>query len=135
MTGRSANLVLNFPSVIVLKKFHPAYREPAFTKDNVLLRDRYCCAYCGQKFPRNGLTYDHIIPRAQGGKTNWHNIVLACHKDNGVKGNRTPEQAGMPLLWRPWKPTAADLASVGERFRKDPMPPGWNDYLGGDSSV
>ena len=44
------------------------------------------------------LTLDHILPRAQGGESTPANLVTACVKCNQRKGNRTPEQARMPLL-------------------------------------
>jgi hypothetical protein len=34
--------------------------------------------------------------------------VASCAADNHRKADRTPEQAGMPLLWEPFEPTPAD---------------------------
>lgn len=79
-----------------------------FSKTNVLRRDYYRCAYCG----RTGRTIDHVLPRAQGGKTTWLNCVAACLKCNGDKADRTPEQAGMRLEIEPWVPTMEDLGMV-----------------------
>ena len=79
-----------------------------FSKANVLRRDHYRCAYCG----RTGRTIDHVLPRAQGGKTTWLNCVAACLKCNGDKADRTPEQAGMRLEIEPWVPTMEDLGLV-----------------------
>lgn len=79
-----------------------------FSKTNVLRRDHYRCAYCG----RTGRTIDHVLPRAQGGKTTWLNCVAACLKCNGDKADRTPEQAGMRLEIEPWVPTMEDLGLV-----------------------
>ncbi len=58
---------LRLPSVIALKEFIPAARKPAFTRFNVFLRDRFACQYCGSSLPVHDLTFDHVIPRAQGG--------------------------------------------------------------------
>jgi 5-methylcytosine-specific restriction endonuclease McrA len=44
------------------------------------------------------LTLDHILPRSRGGDTSPVNIVTACIKCNNRKGNRTPDEARMPLL-------------------------------------
>jgi len=75
-----------------------------FARKNIFVRDEYSCQYCGKKFEHAKLTYDHVIPRSQGGQTNWTNIVTACVSCNSRKGNRTPKEAGMPLLKIPAKP-------------------------------
>jgi len=59
------------------------------------------CRYCGEPFKSNTPTkfiIEHVIPVKQGGKTNKENCVLACQSCNTIKGNRTPEEAKMPLL-------------------------------------
>jgi hypothetical protein len=43
------------------------------------------------------LNLDHIVPRAQGGRTTWENVCCCCVQCNLRKGARTPEQAGMVL--------------------------------------
>jgi hypothetical protein len=70
------------------------------SKTAVLRRDNYTCAYCG----RTGTTIDHVLPRAQGGKSTWDNLVAACQPCNGFKADRTPEQAKMKLTWLPFVP-------------------------------
>lgn len=71
-----------------------------FSKANLMERDRYKCVYCNKK----ATTMDHIVPRCQGGKSEWTNCAAACRKHNSDKGGRTPEQAGMTLLWAPFTP-------------------------------
>ena len=85
-----------------------------YTKRNVLLRDGYRCAYCGLY----GDTIDHVLPRSQGGETSWENCVAACFDCNQQKAARTPEQAGMPLLFSPYKPSASSpwLASSQKSY-------------------
>lgn len=41
-------------------------------------RDQQLCMYCGQRFGREHLTRDHIMPRSRGGKDVWTNVVAAC---------------------------------------------------------
>ncbi|MFM7570545.1 MAG: HNH endonuclease, partial [Betaproteobacteria bacterium] len=41
----------------------------------------------------------------KGGRDTWTNLVSACKPCNLRKGNRTPEQAGMPLLYVPYVPS------------------------------
>ena len=45
-----------------------------------------------------------MLPRSQGGKTSWENVVCSCVPCNLRKGGRTPEQAGMALLKKPVRP-------------------------------
>lgn len=67
-------------------------------------RDNFICLYCGEQFPATLLTRDHILPRSRGGKDSWTNVATACTRCNRVKGARTPEEAGMPLLAVPFRP-------------------------------
>jgi len=68
-------------------------------------RDRCVCAYCGETFKENDLTREHIVPKAQGGKDTWMNLVTACGPCNRHKADRTPEQAGMQLIYVPYVPS------------------------------
>jgi 5-methylcytosine-specific restriction endonuclease McrA len=89
------------PSVIRLRHYvnvRRKRRETAMKRARIYIRDRYRCQYCGDHKSAADLTLDHILPRAQGGATSPQNLVSACIKCNQRKGNRTPEQARMPLL-------------------------------------
>ncbi|MCS6896026.1 MAG: HNH endonuclease [Bacteroidia bacterium] len=91
-----------FPSIIRLMRYVPVpYKHIPLTRQNIFRRDGFRCAYCGTS---HNLTIDHVIPRSQGGESSWENLVTACESCNRQKGNRTPQQAGMPLLIRPRKP-------------------------------
>lgn len=79
------------------------------TRRSILHRDRNRCGYCGDL----ANTIDHIFPRSRGGLDTWDNLISACFACNQRKRNRTPEEAGMPLLW----PTRwVDLGTV-QRLR------------------
>lgn len=67
-------------------------------------RDRHLCAYCGVRFHRLNLTRDHVMPVSRGGPDEWTNVVTACGTCNRHKDARTPEEAGMPLLYVPYQP-------------------------------
>lgn len=64
----------------------------------IYMRDKFRCQYCGDKKSASQLTLDHIFPRSRGGDNSPVNIVAACTPCNTRKGNRTPEEARMPLL-------------------------------------
>ncbi len=74
------------------------------TRREAFLRDRHRCQYCGKE--TRELTLDHVIPRYRGGQHAWENIVSACMACNRRKGNRTPAEAGMPLMSDPGPPPA-----------------------------
>lgn len=76
-------------------------RSTLCTKSAIKARDK-SCAYCGG----SAETVDHVIPRSRGGGLTWENAVAACLRCNHRKGNRTPAEAGMPLLFAPARPTA-----------------------------
>lgn len=76
-----------------------------YSRDALMVRDRGLCGYCGLP----GDTMDHILPKCHGGRGEWLNATVACRSCNEAKGGRTPEQAGMPLLRRPYEPTYLDI--------------------------
>lgn len=81
-------------------------RPAHWHRGGVYIRDRHRCAYCGKK----GTTLDHILPRSRGGMWEWTNIVSACPSCNWFKADRTPEEAGMRLVYAtPHVPTLAEL--------------------------
>ncbi len=75
-----------------------------FNRKNIFARDKNRCQYCGKVFPTSELSLDHIIPRTQGGKNDWKNIVCACTNCNKHKGGRRPAEAGMKLIREAVKP-------------------------------
>ena len=105
---RSVTFSMKMPSVV---RFVNAVRRRKqavrFSRQNIYIRDSGRCQYCGQHVEMHDSTYDHVVPRSQGGKTCWENIVIACGGNGGCnskKGNRTPAQAGMKLLKVPVRP-------------------------------
>ena len=78
-------------------------------------RDRHVCAYCGEQFGHDQLEAEHVRPHAQGGPYAWENLVSACHLCNQRKGCRTPEQAGMPLLYLPYRPSRFEYLILDNR--------------------
>jgi hypothetical protein len=91
------------------------YRTPSLNNDNLFLRDRNICAYCGKHFSADDLTRDHIIPKCQNGQDVWMNVASACVRCNQRKDGRTPEQAHMQLLYVPYAPTFAETLILSNR--------------------
>jgi hypothetical protein len=93
---------------------------PAFCKAKLFRRDRMTCAYCGHCFAERDLQCEHIVPQAHGGGWTWMNLVTACGACNGRKACRTPEEAGMPLLYLPYVPSRfEDFLLAGRHIRAD----------------
>jgi 5-methylcytosine-specific restriction endonuclease McrA len=84
-----------------------------YTRKNIHIRDHYMCQYCGS---RDNLTLDHVQPVSRGGKSHWENVVTACYRCNSKKGNKTPEEAGMPLMQPPRKPSMLMQIDWNELF-------------------
>lgn len=80
-------------------------QEPLLTNAKLFARDRRLCAYCGGRFLRRNLSREHILPVSRSGGNCWTNVVTACRACNTRKGCRTPEEAGMPLLYLPYVPS------------------------------
>lgn len=100
-----------WPKVLILVKYvrishEVLYRHPSVTRKGVLKRDRHRCAYCGE----HATTIDHVLPKSRGGEMSWLNLVAACTPCNGTKKNRTPDEAGMPLLIEPFVPSRLTLS-------------------------
>ncbi len=129
---RSPSFEMQLPSVISLKSYVKPARQPAFTRFNVFLRDRFECQYCGSTAD---LTFDHVIPRCRGGRTTWENVVTACSSCNLRKGGRLPEDCEMVPNLRPHQPSVAQLHSNGRLFPPNYLHESWHDYLYWDSEL
>lgn len=84
---------------------HALDPTPALTNTALFARDQHLCLYCGKHFSRQLLTRDHVMPISRGGRDLWENVVAACFQCNSRKGGRTPQQASMPLLAIPYRPS------------------------------
>jgi 5-methylcytosine-specific restriction endonuclease McrA len=126
---RTARHRVGVPEVVTLGRYD---RLPGaavcFSRRNVAKRDHHTCQYCGAQPGWEAISIDHVIPRAQGGPTNWTNCVASCLRCNAQKADRTPEQAGMTLRKHPTRPAWNPLLAVhGVRV------PSWSRFLGEDS--
>ena len=96
---------IRVPRVLVLSAYeHLPKGRVRFSRLNIYSRDADTCQYCGRKLHRSELNLDHVVPRSQGGKTSWENVVCSCVPCNLRKGGCTPEQAKMKLMKKPLRP-------------------------------
>lgn len=118
----SPSTTIAVPKVIALRNYAPISAMPKFCRRSILLRDKFRCQYCGQRFESQDLTFDHVIPRSAGGKTEWSNILSACIPCNKAKRDRLPNYSGrraqgdMRPLKAPRQPTTAELLRAGLEF-------------------
>ena len=127
---RSVTVTMKMPSIVrFVKMIRRSKKGVKFSRENVYARDFGKCQYCKCTVPRHKSTYDHVIPRSQGGKTRWENIVISCIDCNQKKSDRTPGQARMRLKLKPIKPKS--LPNQGRfaiTYRKG-MPESWKQFL------
>jgi 5-methylcytosine-specific restriction endonuclease McrA len=91
-----------------------------------LARDNYTCQYCGHV--SRDLTVDHVVPRSMGGGDTWENLVACCRRCNLIKGDRTPQQAGMKLARKPRRPNFVPYLSLTQ-YAKALSREAWRDFL------
>ena len=132
---RSPDEEMRLPSVLALREYVPMTRSPAFTRFNVFLRDAWQCQYCGGHFRTDELTFDHVIPRSKGGRTNWENIVASCQTCNRQKGSFLPKECHMFPLHEPRQPSIYELQERGRRFPPNFLHESWSDFLYWDAEL
>lgn len=115
------------PRIIRLLGYDKLPRQDVkFNRRNIYARDSSRCQYCGKKFSTSELSLDHVVPKSQGGKSTWENIVCCCVRCNVKKGGRTPVQAHMQLITKPVKPRRSPVINIrlaDERYSS------WKQFL------
>jgi 5-methylcytosine-specific restriction endonuclease McrA len=128
-----ASRVFPLPTVLRLRRYvNVPMRGARWSRRAVFHRDSYRCIFCGIRagdkrkggiLTRQDFTLDHLIPRSRGGRNSWGNTACACAPCNQRKGDRTPDEAGMTLLWEPKIPRVDYLVASGQ------IPEAWKLYL------
>lgn len=96
-------------SVLRRQRRDQLHRRHVRVKEQVVARDLGRCRYCGiepdfrDRVGIHGGTYDHVDPAILDAPdfdlaNDLSNVVVACRQCNGRKCDRTPLEAGMPLL-------------------------------------
>ena len=127
---RSQRFVFLVPSVIRLIEYidvRGRQGRSSTKRSRILMRDRFRCQYCGIRGNGFELTIDHIVPRSRGGRTSPDNLCAACFACNQRKGDRTPDEARMPLLSNPGALTyGIERAALCHAAQ---LRPEWRKYL------
>jgi 5-methylcytosine-specific restriction endonuclease McrA len=141
---RSPSVSMRIPLVVVLNQYVPdTYRHVyrlKFSRENVFIRDKYICQYCGTKTIKISQTkgkstkalskkrdLEHVHPISRSGPTIWENVVCSCRSCNSRKDARTPEEANMKLLRKPYEPK--DPKEV-LKIKIGNIQDSWKKYLG-----
>jgi len=101
------------PTIIVSQNFcKTIFREVKLTKNNIRLRDRNICQYSGEILDPEDGNVDHVLPLSRGGKNEWENVVWCKKSINSEKNDRTPEEAGLKLLRKPFRPNPELMSAI-----------------------
>ena len=109
----TANMTIRAPRVIIQPNFAKMpLIQPRPTKESIRKRDGGMCQYTGKILSWREGNVDHVIPRSQGGRNTFENMVW-CHKEiNNKKGDKTPEQAGLKLIRKPHVPKSMPVSAT-----------------------
>lgn len=132
-SARSERSHLPIPAVVVLKQYvHVGRRRQAFSypsKNNIIVRDGFKCAYCMKPVSMRNVTRDHVMPRSRGGPDTITNVVASCSDCNGRKADRTPQEAGMKLHVQPRHLTDDEKIAALVKTHKSYERAAWIDCL------
>lgn len=131
---RSPSREIRVPRVIALNEYVQISAQPKFCRRSILLRDRFRCQYCGERFDSRDLTFDHVVPRAKGGTTTWENILSCCvpcnvaKRDSHANWSGKKGGSGRPLK-APRQPSTMELLKAGLEFVDADIKESWGSWL------
>ena len=111
----SQHLEIKVPSIVMMTEHIKWNKQLKYSRANVYLRDDFTCQLqstrrcreLGGKVKFTELTLDHVVPRSEGGKTNWTNVCTSCktcNSEKGADGSIVPKK-------KPYKPTYYEILS------------------------
>lgn len=109
----TSNMEIRAPRVIIQPNYSKMpIVQPRPTKEAIRKRDGGICQYTGEVLTWKEGNIDHVTPRSQGGRNTFENMVW-CHKDiNSKKADKTPKQAGLALIRKPFAPKSLPISST-----------------------
>lgn len=123
----STSGTVKIPAVMMYSRFIKISHKRSPSKRAIRIRDGNKCGYCGISLTNDNFTIDHIIPvsRFINKKiaNTWENQISCCKKCNLKKGNKTPDEAGMELLFIPRK---VEMLFLLEHI---PPPKEWQEFI------
>lgn len=111
------------PAVMLYGKYIHTVNTKMPTRKNIKARDKNTCGYCGVSLNEYTFTIDHIIPISRFTNkpmaNTWENQISCCKRCNAKKRDRTPEEAGMQLLFNPYRVYGVILGcNIPKEWRK-----------------
>lgn len=100
----SAHQKVRVPTILICGYTKVPMKRPRVGSAAIAARDNMTCGYSGRKLTRATFSLDHIQPRSRGGKDDWSNLISCDKAINMAKADRTPEEAGLKLLFKPTTP-------------------------------
>ena len=130
----SPTVQIFMPSVIRLRTHVPSpQRRIKLAKSRAILEThKWTCCYCGTKAKgrdRQFMTIDHVLPRSRGGSNDPMNLVPACRPCNERKADKTPEEAGMRMLFPARIPKWDERLVMSFTARDGTTPEAWAPYI------
>lgn len=131
---RSQFLEMNVPSIVIMTEQAKWSKNLKYSRANVYLRDSFTCQLqitgrCRDahgKVKVSELTLDHVIPRSQGGKTNWLNVCTSCKDCNSEKGD---DETIVPKK-KPHRPAYYELLAKRKTLPIHVRDEEWKFYIG-----
>jgi 5-methylcytosine-specific restriction endonuclease McrA len=132
-TVRSQHLEMKVPSIVIMTEQVKWSKALKYSRSNVYLRDDFTCQLqttwrCKEQHGKvkfTELTLDHVIPRSNGGKTNWVNVCTSCKECNSQKGN----DGSIVPKKMPKKPTYYEILSKRKTLPIQIRDPEWAFYI------
>lgn len=121
----SPSIKMKVPSIAMTTDYIKWTKQVKFTRGNVFLRDDHTCQFCKKIFAPNVLTFDHVLPKVYGGKTNWTNIVTACKSCN----NKKSDNKNIVPKDKPYRPSYYELVAKRLKLPVTVKDEEWCTYL------
>jgi len=125
--GTVKDLGLHWPSVIANYNGHSFKKDVRLKKESLFYRDHCVCQYCGAPLTLSKMTYDHLHPRARGGKHSWDNVVAACKRCNNEKSDSTSSK--WKPRHKPWTPDFYEMVQIRAQYPIVIDDPKWAQFL------
>lgn len=130
---RSQHLEMKVPSIVIMSSQVKWAKTLKYSRANVYLRDDFTCQLqstwrCKEskgKVKLSDLTLDHVVPRSNGGKTNWTNVCTSCRDCNSEKGS----DASIVPKKMPVKPTYYQILAKRKTLPLNIRDEEWKFYI------
>jgi len=126
----TVSLEIPVPEIIVLTEYDSIPQKTIkFSKENLLIRDDFACAYCQCPLTLDTTTIDHVIPVSKGGRTTWENCTSACKMCNHEKADNAPHGKFKPKK-KPKEPSCVSpLYKINKKTKEHQIPEAWKKFL------